>query len=409
MENNRIWIICHYATPLKYGYGARHFLLAEEFIRMGYEVTVFASTSNYQLNIKPSVNGIFTHENVNGVEVVWVRGIKYTNPAGIRRVLSWFIFSFFLLFYRSSNSSKPGIIIVSSLSLVSVLNGIVLKRRSPSSQFIFEIRDLWPQTLIDIGRYSKYNPLVLLLGWIEKRGYKNADHIVATMPRADLHIRKKFSGKFNFSCIPQGIDLNLLTNAQDISENELKQFFPDSGFIVGYAGALGLSNSLETLVAAARLLDKRGISDIHFIFLGDGNAKEQLVDLARDLKNLHFIPRISKAKVQNFLNHCSILYDSVKSVPIYEYGLSRNKWMDYMMSGKPLVVSYSGYVSLINEADCGTVVPAGDHEALAEAILDYYKMDKDELVQIGNRGREYVLQNRTFNKLAAKYRKIFWY
>jgi glycosyltransferase involved in cell wall biosynthesis len=396
MKKKIIWVICHYASPTKYGYGGRPFFLAEEFIRMGYEVTIFASTSNYQLFTKPYVKRIFASEDINGVKVIWVKGINYTDSKGLKRVVSWFLFSFLLLFFRYKRLTRPDIIIVSSLSIIPVINGWLLKKRHPESLFIFEIRDIWPKTLIDIGGYSKYNPLVLVLGWIEKFGYNVADYIVATMPRADLHIKNTIRKNFKFTCIPQGIDLDTLSRNVDLSSEEISTYFPASGFVVGYAGALGTSNSLDTLINAAHIINKKSVQDIHFVLLGDGNAKEKLMKLAEGLPNVHFMPRIPKNKVQSFLKQCNILHDSVKPVPLYDYGLSRNKWMDYMISGKPMVVSYSGFVSLINEAECGTVVTAGDPQLLAVAILKYYKMDKD-----------YVFRNRTFDILAKQYQKIF--
>lgn len=407
MNRKSIWIICHYASPTKYGYGGRPFFLAEEFMKMGYDVTVFASTSNYQLITKPAVKRIFASEEINGVKVVWVRGMNYSDTRGLKRVISWFQFSFLLLFFRYKKLSKPDVIIVSSLSIVPVINGWLLKKRYPGAQYIFEIRDIWPQTLIDIGGYSKFNPLVMLIGCLEKFGYNQADHIVATMPRADLHIKKIIRKSFNYTCIPQGIDLDTLSKNADLSSEEIDKYFPSSGFVVGYAGAIGMSNSLGTLINAARIIDKWSFKDIYFVLLGDGNDKEHLRKMASGLTNISFMPRIPKNRVQSFLKKCSILHDSVKPVPLYDYGLSRNKWMDYMISGKPMIVSYSGFVSLINEANCGTVVPAGDPEKLAEAIIEYYKMDRVLLEQIGQRGRDYVFRNRTFDVLAKQYQKIF--
>ena len=111
--------------------------------------------------------------------------------------------------------------------------------------------------------------------------------------------------------------------------------------------------------------------------------------------------------MQGFLANCDILYDSVRPVNLYNYGLSRNKWMDYMLSGKPLVVSFSGYDEIIRENECGTIVPAGDPVKLAEAILEYYMMEKSRLIEIGDRGRKYVLEKRNFESLAKEYLKLF--
>lgn len=409
MQEKRIWIICHYATPLKYGHGARHFLLAEEFVKNGYEVTIFASASNFQLDRKPQLTGIFTREVVNGVEVIWIRGLRYTNPSGFARVISWFVFSFLLLFYPKPRHSLPGILIVSSLSLIPVINGILIKFRSKTTQFIFEVRDIWPQTLIDIGGYSRFHPLVMLLGMFEKAGYLKADIIVATMPRADLHIAGRIRKKFNFSCIPQGYHPQISPETASADTDPFASLSNGRNFIVGYAGALGKSNCLETLIQAAELINKRGVENICFAFLGEGNATETLKGMASEIPGVVFFKKVPKHKVPFFLQKCTVVYDSVKPVPLYNYGLSRNKWMDYMLCAKPLIVSYSGYVSLINEADCGTVVPAGDASALADAIMDYYRKDRSELEEKGKRGRDFVLSNRSFSALAANYISLFRY
>jgi glycosyltransferase involved in cell wall biosynthesis len=407
MTKKNIWIISHYTSPIKYGYGTRLFLLSEEFIKMGYDVTIFTSTSNYQLNIKPVTKKIFTKENINGITLVWVKGINYSDVGGFKRVLSWFIFSLFLLFYRSEQTNKPDIVLVSSLSIIPVINGWLITKRYSNCKFILEIRDLWPQTLIEIGGYSIHHPLVILLGWFEKFGYKHADHIVATMPKADIHIRKRIKQEFNFTCIPQGIDLNLLNGNTNLTEEEIKEFFLEKKFVVGYAGALGRANSLETLIETARHINKRLINDIHFILVGDGNAKQDLMKLAKGLKNVSFMPRIPKIKVQGFLQNCDLLYASAKQVPLYNYGISLNKLMDYMLSAKPIVFAFSGYDSLISESGCGSVIPAGDAAKLEDAILTYYYMDKDEREKTGRKGRDYIMNHRTFNVLAGQYQYIF--
>jgi glycosyltransferase involved in cell wall biosynthesis len=407
MDNKNIWIISHYASPLQYGYGTRLFMLGEEFIKMGNEVTIFTSTSNYQLSIKPVTKGVFTHEDINGIDLIWVKGLNYSNTSGFKRVLSWFIFSFLLIFYRADKAKRPDVIIVSSLSIIPVINGWLWKKRFPKCHFILEIRDIWPQSLIDIGGYSKYHPLIILLGWFEKFGYNHSDHIVATMPRADQHIKSRIKKPFNFTCIPQGVDLNVLKQGIEMSEVEKKAVFSKPGFIVGYAGSIGRSNSLETLIKAAILINSRSINDIHFVLLGNGNAKADLIKMAENLNNFTFVQKIEKNKVQSFLSQCDVLYASARQVPLYNYGISPNKLIDYMLSAKPIIYSFSGYESLISEANCGIIVPADDPEKLVEAILYYYKLRKEDREQIGKRGSEFVLTKRTFNILARKYQEIF--
>ena len=107
--------------------------------------------------------------------------------------------------------------------------------------------------------------------------------------------------------------------------------------------------------------------------------------------------------VQSVLSHCDLLYFSVHVSLVWQYGQSLNKVIDYMLAGKPIIASYTGYPSMINEAECGSFVPAGDIAALRNEILRYYAMSDTEREMLGKRGRTWILGNRTFEVLAKNY------
>jgi glycosyltransferase involved in cell wall biosynthesis len=89
-----------------------------------------------------------------------------------------------------------------------------------------------------------------------------------------------------------------------------------------------------------------------------------------------------------------------------KYGLSRNKWIDYMYAGKPIICSYSGFQSMINEANSGSFVPYADADALSDEIMKYYKLPKNELESLGQNAKKYILENRSFTALAEEYLKF---
>ena len=103
-----------------------------------------------------------------------------------------------------------------------------------------------------------------------------------------------------------------------------------------------------------------------------------------------------------------MLYFSVHNSEVWRYGQSLNKVIDYMLAGKPIVASYTGFPSMINEAQCGTYVPAGDEKSLKDEIIRYAQMSASERADIGARGREWILQNRTYSVLASDYLKILF-
>ena len=110
--------------------------------------------------------------------------------------------------------------------------------------------------------------------------------------------------------------------------------------------------------------------------------------------------------VQAVLAKCDLLYFSVHVSKVWRFGQSLNKVTDYMLAGKPVVASYTGYPSMINEAACGTFVPAGDVEALRIEVERYAAMSAEDLAFVGARGRAWIMTNRAYGKLAQDYLKI---
>ncbi|MFN8259051.1 MAG: glycosyltransferase family 4 protein [Bacteroidales bacterium] len=405
-NNQVIWIINQYAAPLKYShFGARHFFLAKEYIKQGYKVYIISSNYNHYMYHFPEGKNQFNFEDEEGITTIWVKGFRYKNSNGLGRVLSWLLFSIKLFFLPVNKMIKPDIVVVSSVSILPVINALWFKFKFKARKFIFEIRDIWPLTFTEIGKHTKYHPLALFLGIFEKIAYRKADHIVATMPKADLHIRKIIKKNFKFSCIPQGIDLDFYANLKDLPKEFITRHIPQNRFVVCYAGTIGLSNALEPLVEAARNMQNLD-PDVHFILLGDGHDKDLLVKKAAGLANLSFVPKIKNSEVQSFLKHCNVLYDSVLSSGLYQFGISRNKWMDYLYSNLPIIVSFRGYDDMLEKTGSGIIIEPENPEAIVNAILKIKALSTAELDKMKN-GRDFLLNDRTYQKLASDYIQIF--
>ncbi|MBU1011382.1 MAG: glycosyltransferase family 4 protein [Bacteroidetes bacterium] len=402
MKKN-IWIISKYASPLKYGFASRHFYFAKEFNDLGYDTTVISSDSNHLVSF-PKFKKRITIENIEGVRTIWLRTKKYKGANSIGRILSWIHFELNIRLLNKKKLPQPEVIIISSLSLLTILEGIRLKRKY-KCKLIFEIRDIWPLTIIQLGGYSLNNPFVKLLQHIEKKGYEASDIIVGTMPNLAEHVTNVIGPNKKCYNIPQGLELSLFENPLPLEQNFIDQYIPKNKFIVGYAGSIGRSNALETIIDCA--LDLKENTNIHFAFLGGGDQLEDFKKKTEGLSNITFLPKVQKKQVQSVIQHFDVLYDSVKNINLYTYGLSRNKWIDYMYAAKPIIASYSGFPSMLNEAGCGTFIPAEDKAALKDIILHYASMSQDDRKEIGINGKKWLLQNRTFSKLALEYSKLF--
>jgi glycosyltransferase involved in cell wall biosynthesis len=265
-----------------------------------------------------------------------------------------------------------------------------------------EIRDIWPLTLMSIGGLSKRNPAVYLLRKLEIFGYKNADIIVGTMPKLDDHIKFSIGSNFRFEWLPTGVDVDesIIAELPDMVARQI----PKNKFIAAYTGALGKVNCVNEIVEAASYLNEN--DNIHFIILGNGPLKQALIEQAMGLDNVTFIEKIDKMYVQTFLSYCSVLLHPVMDKEIYKYGISPNKWIDYMLSGKPIIVSYSGHQSLINQANCGVFIPAQNPKLLSDEILKFSKMTELEISKMGIRGKIFVKRELNYEKLSNKYLNI---
>lgn len=366
---------------------------------MGVKTVVIASDSNHLAQIPRSGKRYFL-EVIEGVDTWWIRTLKYRGANSFRRILSWLDFEFKLCLMPKHELPRPDVIIVSSLSLLTVFNGYWLKRKY-SCKLIFEVRDIWPLTIVEEGGFSPRNPFVMLLAWAEKFGYRHADVIVGTMPNLTEHVASIMGKTLNCKCVPLGYDPHLYDNLQALPEDYASIHIPEGKFIVGYAGTIGLTNALEPLIDCA--IAMKDNDHIHFLLLGDGDFLETFKAKTKGLSNITFAPKVGKSQVNAVLSQCQILYFSVKDSKVWRYGLSLNKLIDYMMAAKPIVASYNGYPSMVNEAQCGRFISADDVDAIKQAIEEYAKMDPEQLNEIGQRGRDWLISNRPYDKIAKDY------
>jgi glycosyltransferase involved in cell wall biosynthesis len=396
-----IWMITKYAASKEHGFESRIFALARRFVNLKHNVSVISSDSNH-FGTYPKYNAIYNYENFDGVDVLRIRTFKYIKTASFERILSWLDFELKLFFAPLKKVHKPDVIIVSSLSLITILNGIRLKRKY-KVKLVFEIRDIWPLTMVEEGGYKISNPFVKILGKIEQYGYVKSDLIIGTMPNLKEHVENLTGIKDNKCvCVPFGFDADFY-NLLKVSPIEfaIKYKIPSNKFLIGYAGSIGISNGLNTFIDCAKKMSND--NRIVFVLLGDGDLKSVYVNETKNFENIIFISKVRREEVASFLALCNLLYFSSLKSKIWNYGWSPNKLIDYMMAGKPVLASYSGYQSMINEADSGFFVPAEDSEALVKILSQLVLMPSSTLEEMGLRGKKWILKNRNWDFIAESY------
>ena len=398
--NKNILCISKYASLPQYGNMCRSFYLTREFLRQGNNATLITSDANHSSKF-PETEKKYNFEVVDDVPVWWIKTKKYIKTASVSRVLSWFDFERRLFGFDLSQISQPDVVIISSLSIFTILYGIHIKRKF-NAKLLFEIRDIWPLTMTEEAGFSKRHPLVILIGWLERLGYKKADMIVGTMPKLDLHIRNILGYERPFFCSPLGF-------SEEMRRDEKKHYdtdsfndkIPKNKFIVGYAGSMGISNNLQPFINTIKLLQDN--QNIHFVLAGDGDLKQHFDHILKDCRNVTFLGRLPQQKIPELLDKVDLAYLSVYKSRVWDYGQSMNKVVEYMLASKPILASYSGYPSMINEADCGQFIDTDNPLLLKDAILSYASYSKNDLFKIGNKGKDWILKNRSYKLLAEKY------
>ncbi len=394
-----IWIISKYASPAVYGFEHRLFVLAREWRKAGRNPVIISSDSTHLANF-PEFGALFTRELIDDCETWWIKTLKYTKTVSVRRILSWLDFEAKLFAMPKRTLAPPDVVIVSSLSLLSILNGVWLRRQF-GCKLIFEIRDIWPLTMTAEGGYSDSNPAVKLLAWVERFGYRHSDLVVGTMPNLTEHVAKVAGDGIPCVCIPFGFEPSFFNCEEPLPDGYLEQYIPKGKFIVGYAGSIGLTNALESVISVAKDLadDKR----FFFLFIGSGDRRDQFIAETDGLQNVAFAPRVRRKQVQSLLRNCDLLYFAAYDSEVWRYGMSLNKLIDYMMAAKPILASYSGFPSMLNEAGCGQFVPASDTVALKQALEDFVATPPEKLALMGKAGRKWLIANRPWSVLARQY------
>ena len=399
----KIWIISKYASSKELGFESRIFALARRFVKIGNTVKVITSDSNH-FGIYPQYKKVYNFEK-EGVDVLRIKTFKYKKTASIRRILSWLDFEWKLFFAPLNKLQKPDVIIVSSLSLITILSGIRLKRKY-NAKLVFEIRDIWPLTLVEEGGYKSSNPFVKILGAIEKYGYKKSDLIVGTMPNLKEHV-ENVTGIYNSNCVcvPFGFDSSFYSYLKVDPENFGRKYkIPKNKFIIGYAGSIGITNGLDSFIKCAKKMSND--SRIIFALLGDGDSKANYIKETYRLENIIFVPKVKREEVASFLALCNILYFSSLKSKIWEYGWSPNKLIDYMMSEKPVLASYSGYQSMINEAGSGFFIPAEDTDAIKSKLEEILLINSCDLALMGKNGKNWIVNNRDWDVVTKNYNDL---
>lgn len=398
VNNKNILIINEYAGTPYHGMEFRHYYLGKELVKQGNTVTIVSSSYSHLFRNKVNVK----KENIDGVNYIWLKMFNYGNSHDKRRVLKWFLFTLKVLFLPFI-IKKPDVIIVSPMAPFPILPAWFLSKVY-KVKLIYEVKDIWPLSLIELGGFKPTHPFIRFMGWFERFAIKKSDIVVSNLQNYGEHIKNDLKLNKDFEWISNGVDLDELKQIEYLDESILN-LIPKNKLIVGYTGTIGVANALDSFCKSAVLLEKN--TDILFVIVGDGSEKNNLKSIFGKYDNILFIDSIPKKQVQSMLKLFDICYIGLQNENLFKYGVSPNKLFDYMYSSKPIIYAIeSGKSNIVKTANCGISVKAEDEESICDGIIELYKMSLNERSVLGKNGYDYVLEHFSYSRLAKKYLKI---
>lgn len=407
-----LWILQHYATPPDTVSGTRHFNFAKELSQYGYDATIFASSFNHSSYREERLSEAeqYRIEDVQGVRFFWIKTPWYNNN-GWKRMRNMIAFAVRSFRLSKALNQWPDIIWASNPHLFSGLSGYWLARKY-RAHFVFEVRDLWPQVFVDIGAFSPRHPLILTLRLIERFVYSRAEKLIVLMGKASDYLHNCGVEPEKILYLPHGVGAAMFGGTEETIPTVLEpaRLLKTQGkTVIGYVGAHGIADALDTVVDCCSLLKGLGRSDLHFVMVGNGSEKERLEKKAseRGLDNITFFGAIPKTMVPSAIRMFDLAIVSKKRSPLYKYGTSFIKTFDYMASGVPILWAVDSPDCPVTDAGCGLVVPAEVPEKMAEAVVSFCSMDEEMRRQMGRQGLEYVKSNHDNRSLVIQLKELF--
>lgn len=381
-----VWIINQYAVTSEMPGGTRHVELAVLMQRLGWHTVVFATSFNHSLStqLRPtSLRHPVLHEEVEGVGFRWLYSSAYRGNTWRRY---WNMVSFTVpVVLAGLRQPRPDVVIGSSPHLFAAFGAWILacRYRRP---FLLEVRDVWPDSLVELGLRS---PVVITpLRMIERFLYARARRVVALTQGIATQIVAKGVPTDKLVLIPNA---SLKPSPIDPTQRSVRRHEAgwDGKVVAIWIGAHGIANGLDLVVEAGRRL--RDDPHILLVLVGDGPEKPRLRELAAGLPNVVFRDPLPKRTVGDVLSAADIgimVHRGTQQIT----GSRPNKLFDYMAAGLPIVSNISGECQrLIEEAGAGIHAPPEDPSALADAIRRLADAPGDR-AEMGREGFRYVAQ-----------------
>jgi glycosyltransferase involved in cell wall biosynthesis len=409
-ERGSLLLFNHYAITPDMAGGTRHYDIGKALAARGYDVTVIASACPYGGHSRSRCrNGEeYVVENfleAPGLRFVWIRTAE-EGVGLLSRAISMLSYlpratAVARKLIRQHVLPEPMWVVGSCVHQFAGLAALRIAREY-AVPFIYEVRDLWPETLTEIGGWSQHHPAVVASRLMSRYLYGHADQVVTLLPGSESVIASYGVAASRIMVIPNGVDLQRTeTASRRIPGTE-------GSFLVVYAGNHGRANALDQLIDAAARLSGTGDPRLKFLLIGSGPEKARLQRRVREegVHNVVFADPVPKNDIYALLKGADAFFLGTSHTGLYDAGMSMNKLMDYLAVGRPIVLACDAEQNPVSASRSGLVVPADRPDQLVDAFVHLAAMNRAELAAMGECGRLYAREHFSIEHLADLWESV---
>jgi colanic acid biosynthesis glycosyl transferase WcaI len=404
----KILYISQYFPPEMGAPAARAAELSKHWAAAGHEVTVLTGFPNHPTGVVPpeyrdKFRRLLVHEQIDGVDVVRSWLLPFPNRKAYERMLNY---SSFCLSAAISGLflSRPDVVIATSPQLLVGLSGwwVARWKRVP---VVFEVRDLWPESLAAVGmgdaRSLLHRGLAKIAGFL----YRRSDCVAVVTPAFEDYLVEHWGvPREKIAVIENGVETDLF--APEAGTAVRKELGAERKFVVSYIGTMGMAHGLDTMIEAAARLRSTN-PEIVFLVLGEGAEKERVIALARErgLDNLRFVDQQAREKVPAYICASDVCLVLLKKSDVFKTVIP-TKMLEFMSCARPVILGVDGQArTILEEAAGGLAVEPENSDALANAIR-YLAANPELAGKLGRNGREFVVRKFSRRETAEKYIRV---
>ncbi len=404
----KILYVSQYFPPEMGAPAARAAELAHHWAEAGHEVSVLTGFPNHPTGVVPPewrnrLRRLTYHENAGRVNVcrTWLWPLPNRKAHERMRNYASFCLSASL---RGLTVPRPDVVIATSPQLLVGPAGwwIAFSRQIP---FVFEVRDLWPESLIAVGADNKDSLLYHALSAIAKFLYQRAHLIVVVAPAFKDHLIQHWRVPAEkIAVVENGVETDLFAPSPPAANDSFRQQLGVAGkFLVSYVGTMGNAHGLETLLDAAAQLQQKN-PDVLLLLIGEGAEKARIKSLAesRALDNVQFLDQQPRETIPAFISASDACLVLLKKTDVFKTVIP-TKMLEFMSCARPVILGVDGQARrIVEDAGAGLVIEPENSAALAHSITQL-AANRELRESLGQKGREYILRNFSRREMAEKY------